>query len=543
MEEPVIAEETVIAEEPVVVEEPVIAEEAAAAEEAAVAEEPAQAETETVEAAEAAGEEEAEEAVEADEEEELLTEEAGTPSVEYRTHVQTYGWQDYVKDGDMSGTEGKSKRLEGIKIKISGVDNLGIEYRTHVQTYGWQSYVGNDAMAGTTNESKRLEAIQIRLTGEAAADYDVYYCVHVQTYGWLNWAKNDEIAGTAGYGKRLEGIRIKVQKKGEPAPAQPGTRSVAALYGSIAYQTHVQTYGWQDYVKDGAISGTTGQSKRLEGIRIKFDNPSLSGFVQYRTHIQTYGWEKGWRGTNMMSGTEGQSKRLEAIQIRLFGDIANEYDIWYRTHVQKYGWSGWTKNGTNCGSEGIGYRLEGIQIKLLPKGSPAPGSTENYFFTKPKEEVITDEITRMALDYVNSITDASMTKEQKLRTAFESFRTKRELNPFGAVYTGYDWPQKYSRYFFTTQTGDCIAFAVAFAYMAKAIGYTNVYAINSTGHGWAEINGLIYDPEWSLHSSEYYGTPYSFVPRIMLSATTRMRKTDSDRRSDKETDGCFDPVK
>ena len=48
--------------------------------------------------------------------------------------------------------------------------------------------------------------------------------------------------------------------------------------------------------------------------------------------------------------------------------------------------------------------------------------------------------------------------------------------------------------------------------MAKAIGYDNVYALNSTGHGWAEINDLIYDPEFSLHSYDMYGLPYSSVP-------------------------------
>ena len=75
-----------------------------------------------------------------------------------------------------------------------------IEYRTHVEDYGWMSYVKNGAMSGTSHEAKRLEAIQIRLTGEMAEYYDVYYRVHAQDVGWMNWAKNDEMSGTAGYG-------------------------------------------------------------------------------------------------------------------------------------------------------------------------------------------------------------------------------------------------------------------------------------------------------------------------------------------------------
>ena len=33
-------------------------------------------------------------------------------SVKYQTHVQDIGWQTQVKDGEIAGTEGQSKRLE-----------------------------------------------------------------------------------------------------------------------------------------------------------------------------------------------------------------------------------------------------------------------------------------------------------------------------------------------------------------------------------------------------------------------------------------------
>ncbi|PKM71388.1 MAG: hypothetical protein CVU92_08680, partial [Firmicutes bacterium HGW-Firmicutes-17] len=37
------------------------------------------------------------------------------------------------------------------------------------------------------------------------------------------------------------------------------------------------------------------------------------------------------------------------------------------------------KNGDNSGTEGFGYRLEAIEIKVVPAGSPAPGSTIRAF--------------------------------------------------------------------------------------------------------------------------------------------------------------------
>lgn len=76
-----------------------------------------------------------------------------------------------------------------------------------------------------------------------------------------------------------------------------------------------------------------------------------------------------------MSGTSGQAKRLEAIRILLYGEMAEHYDIYYRVHAQSFGWLSWAKNGEASGTAGLAKRLEGIQIILVPKGSPEPGRT------------------------------------------------------------------------------------------------------------------------------------------------------------------------
>ena len=323
----------------------------------------------------------------------------GKITTSYRTHVQSFGWQAPVTNGTMSGTSGKAKRLEGIEISVSGNANLGIQYSTHCQTYGWLPWSANGEMNGTTGEAKRLEAIKIQLTGADKDKYDVYYRVHAQSYGWLGWAKNGEPSGTAGYAKRLEGIQIVVVKKNEKAPgldyarvnASKGvhdsrayiakTNGAITIPGStdstnIMYKTHVQSFGWQNWVLNGTMSGTSGKAKRLEGINIKLSNAAYAGGIQYRTHVQTYGWEKEWRKDGAMSGTSGKAKRLEAIQIKLYGEMANRFDVYYRVHAQSYGWLGWAKNGEEAGTAGFAKRLEGIQIVLVPKGGTAPAN--NY---------------------------------------------------------------------------------------------------------------------------------------------------------------------
>ncbi|WKY46180.1 cadherin-like beta sandwich domain-containing protein [Eubacteriaceae bacterium ES2] len=136
----------------------------------------------------------------------------------YQTHVENIGWQGFVSNGEISGTQGQSLRLEGIEIELEDQENIDVEYSTHIENIGWQDFVADGEMSGTQGQALRLEAIKINLTGDDADRYDIYYQVHVQNFGWLNWAKNGEEAGTAGFGWRLEAIRIVVVPKGEVAP-------------------------------------------------------------------------------------------------------------------------------------------------------------------------------------------------------------------------------------------------------------------------------------------------------------------------------------
>ena len=327
-----------------------------------------------------------------------------TASVQYKTHIQTFGWEEEWKsDGELSGTEGQAKRLEAIQIQLKDQEYSGdIVYKTHVQSFGWQNEVKNGKISGTEGKAKRLEAIKIYLTGEMADKYDIYYCVHAQTYGWLGWAKNGEYAGTAGLSKRLEAIEIVLVEKGGKAPEAVGNTDTAYVTANsssgeksknyVTYRTHVQTYGWQDWKYDGEMSGTEGQAKRLEGIEIQFaDNMNsdekYEGDIEYQTHIQTSGWEKNWAKNGDLSGTSGQSKRLEAIRIRLTGEMAEHYDVYYRVHAQTFGWLGWACNGAEAGTAGYGKRLEGIEIVLVEKNGKAPGDTANAFKEKQNQRI------------------------------------------------------------------------------------------------------------------------------------------------------------
>ncbi|MFZ3590424.1 N-acetylmuramoyl-L-alanine amidase [Bacillus sp. DJP31] len=320
-----------------------------------------------------------------------------TPSVNYATNIQDMGWLNSVSNGEMSGTEGQAKRIEGIKISVDHIEELGIEYSTHVQDYGWLDYVSDGIESGTTGEGKRLEAIKIQLLGIQADHYDVYYRVHTQDYGWLGWAKNGESAGTEGLAKQLEAIEIVLVERGKLAPDSFNKPFITGP--TVAYSTHVEDYSWLDFVADGAMSGTVGQAKRLEAIMIDLQNAPYSGDITFSTHVEDYGWLNPV-SNGKVSGTSGQSKRMEAIRVSLTGEMAKHYDVYYRVHSQHYGWLGWAKNGESSGTEGLSKRLEAIEIVFVKKGGIAPGATNKPFVTRPTVVYSTNVETYSWLDNV-----------------------------------------------------------------------------------------------------------------------------------------------
>ena len=121
-----------------------------------------------------------------------------------------------------------------------------------------------------------------------------------------------------------------------------------------------------------------------------------------------------------------------------------------------------------------------------------------------------DKTLSYALKDLSKCTDSSMSKEEKLKKAFKYLQDNYLEGSVRPTTHEGDWVTLYANDLFVGGKGDCFSFGAAFAYMAKGIGYTDVYACNSGGHGWTEINGKLYDAEWSMHSKKYsyYGMSY-----------------------------------
>ena len=199
-----------------------------------------------------------------------------------------------------------------------------------------------------------------------------YTGVRYSTDGGATWKK------AIPTGKKVDTYSVQVKYVADKNHTTFVAKAVKAKIIPCAYAvvtTHVQRKGWIESASAGMPSGSTGQSLRMEAVKIEIPDHNISGGIEYRSHVQTYGWERSWAHDGLASGTEGESKRLEAIQIRLYGDMAKKYDVYYRVHAQRYGWMGWAKNGEQAGTAGMSYRLESLQVVLVKKGAPAPSTT------------------------------------------------------------------------------------------------------------------------------------------------------------------------
>ena len=133
----------------------------------------------------------------------------------------------------------------------------------------------------------------------------------------------------------------------------------------------------------GQFLGTYGQYRCLEAYtlpRILYRNYNYDSDImdfQYQAHIQSIGWQ-ALKYTQSISGTSGQSLRVEAIRIYLTPDIVTvtptkggvqclcQYTtkLYYRSRLQDIGWASWVGEGQISGTTGQGRRLEGMQIRV-----------------------------------------------------------------------------------------------------------------------------------------------------------------------------------
>lgn len=341
-------------------------------------------------------------------------------NIKYQVHVQNIGWQEWKTDGEMAGTQGLSYRLEGIKIKLESTEEYSVMYRVHVQNIGWQGWKTDGEMAGTQGQSLRLEAIQIKIVPKVKKSIitlqnlsdkqTLYNPSSIYVVGWkmanisntkikayvdntqideneITYKKRDDVISAMaekGYGTDKENpnpgfefsinssnmtegehsIKLVLCTSNDEILEQTAARIYIDRQLHVQYRVHVQNIGWQNYVKDGDMAGTSGKSYRVEALNINLINAPNDAKILYRAHVQNIGWQN-WQQNGSMAGTSGKSYRVEALEIIL--ENLDKYTVEYQVHIQDKGWSDWYMDGETAGTVGQGKRIEALRIRLVPK--------------------------------------------------------------------------------------------------------------------------------------------------------------------------------
>ena len=175
-------------------------------------------------------------------------------------------------------------------------------------------------------------------------------------------------------------------------------------------------------------------------------------------------------------------KRLTGLQ--KIGDEAYLFDHRGR---QKTGW------------QKIDGYFSFFRTKNGSAGSMVRGKTVNHITIKKNGRArARSSDTRMAL-----LWRCSRIVEQHSKPAWSKARKMRAVWSWFQSHLGYrgrefhlhsGWDLYYASLTFHTGWASCEGLGCAWAFLANACGCEKCYSVTDTGHGWAEVDGLIYDP-------------------------------------------------
>lgn len=233
--------------------------------------------------------------------------------IEISSLSEDAGWSDWSTNE--TGTTGQHRALQAVKVKLAGkaAEVYDVYYQGHITDYGWLGWAKNGEASGTSDAGKTFQAIKIIIVLKGAnapgstegafqeSDWaSIRYESHISDVGWIQPVADGAISGTEEEGRRMEAIKITLK---------------SSLEGGVKMRAHVADDGWLDWTDD--IAGTTGQCRRMEAIQIILEGDITSKYnVFYRTYAPGYGWQD-WVSNGKVSGTTGLSRQLSAIEIKL----------------------------------------------------------------------------------------------------------------------------------------------------------------------------------------------------------------------------------
>ena len=296
-------------------------------------------------------------------------------SVEYRTHVENIGWQDWVRDGDLAGTTGRNLKIEALEIRIVPKEpKATIQMETDLEKTTF--YSDGISIKGWYLANIPNTKMKITLDGEAIDQYvtqstrdDIYS--NNESFGGKENTPKPGFQITMEDVSKLESgkhqLTVTIYKEDGETILQTKTYEINLDKEKphIRYSVHMQDIGWLNNYDEGETAGDINKNTKIEAIKIDPVNFQDNISIEYQAHIQDIGWEKEWKKAGEQSGTTGQNKKIEAIRIRLVG--TDKYSVAYRAYVENSGWQDWAYDGEYAGTVANNLKLKAIEIKITPK--------------------------------------------------------------------------------------------------------------------------------------------------------------------------------
>ena len=192
-----------------------------------------------------------------------------------------------------------------------------------------------------------MEALKIKLVNVPSTAH-IKYRVYIYGKGWQDYVQDGEIAGTTGKNRMIEAIQIEIE----------GLEKY-----TVEYQAHVQDIGWQVWALNGMNAGTIEQGLRIESARIRIvkKENTVVPQVKYSSHNATNGWTSYVKNGNT-SGSENNAIKLDAIKIAL--ENSETASIKYKVHIQEVGWTNEVQNNEQAGTGESVNGIEAIQMQV-----------------------------------------------------------------------------------------------------------------------------------------------------------------------------------
>lgn len=275
---------------------------------------------------------------------------------------------------------------------------------------------------------------------------------------------------------------------GEPRNTAVKNQMTTATSQKTASKKPIKEKAGFHKAKNGKTYYVNAKGRRIRGLR-KF------GSKYYYFGNDTYLVKNRWIN---ISGRRYRAGEKGTLLMGFWTSSRGNSYYFDKKRVQKRGWqkinSAYYFFDMKTGLMAKGKKVDGISLNRKTGKAQVTSGNKKYLSTYVTAQHI-----------VEQVTTPNMSQSQKLRKCFEYVVSKPYITrrfPF-QNYKG--WEVDYANDIFLLGGGTCFSDGSAFAFLAHALGYSEVYSCSSLAHGWTLINGRVYDPlVFEDKKSEYY---------------------------------------